>query len=95
MKNFTIAVASVLIFALGACAESVEKAVAAVANVNEITASKNIVKKSFAVGDFERISAGAIFKVIYTPAKGKPKVEVRTADNVMPLVAVAVEGGEL
>ena len=95
MKNFTIAVASVLIFALGACAESVEKAVAAVANVNEITASKTIVKKSFAVGDFERISAGAIFKVIYTPAKGKPKVEVRTADNVMPLVAVAVEGGEL
>ncbi len=95
MKNFTIAVASVLIFALGACAESVEKAVAAVANVNEITASKNIVKKSFAVGDFERISAGGVFKVVYTPGVGKPKVEVRTADNVMPLVSVGVKDGTL
>ncbi len=95
MKNFAIAVASVLIFALGACAESMEKAVAAASGGESITASKNIVTKSFAVGDFERISAGSIFKVVYTPATGKPKVEVRTADNVMPLVEVGVKGGTL
>ena len=95
MKNYAIMAAIVLALAFGACTESTVKAVAGGTDGKSITASENIVTKGFAVGDFERISAGGVFKVVYTPGVGKPKVEVRTADNVMPLVSVGVKDGTL
>ena len=93
MKNLAIAVAAAFIFALGSCAENVGKAVHYAAKDKDMTASGNIVAKSFAVGDFEKIRAGGVFKVVYTPAEGKSKVEVRTSDNVMPFVSVGVKCG--
>lgn len=95
MKNYAIMAAIVLALAFGACTESTVKAVAGGTDGKSITASENIVTKGFAVGDFERISVGGVFKVVYTPGVGKPKVEVRTADNVMPLVSVGVKDGTL
>lgn len=95
MKNLAIAVAAAFIFALGSCAENVGQVVHYAAKDKDMTASGNIVAKSFAVGDFEKIRAGGVFKVVYTPAEGKSKVEVRTSDNVMPLVSVSVNNGTL
>lgn len=95
MKNLAIAVAAAFIFALGSCAENVGQAVHYAAKDKDMTASGNIVAKSFAVGDFEKIRAGGVFKVVYTPAEGKSKVEVRTSDNVMPFVSVGVKDGTL
>ncbi|MDR0977192.1 MAG: DUF2807 domain-containing protein [Prevotellaceae bacterium] len=85
-----------LTFAVCACLASTLPLSAQIfGSSKKVVASKNYVTKSIHVDEFNALSVGGSFDVIFTQRPGRPEVIISTSDNIIDLIDVRVEQGTL
>lgn len=60
-----------------------------------VRGSRNLITKTFPLGEFTRIDASGMYEIDFYQAEDNPRVEVNTSDNIMEFVEVEVKGSVL
>ncbi len=87
MKRLCYSVLMAMVFMLISCADFVSD--------KRVKGNGKMVTKNVSVGDFQEISVAQAIRLVFVQQPGRPRVEVRTDENIHPLLDIAVEHGEL
>ncbi len=87
MKRLCYSVLMAMVIVLTSCANLVSD--------KRVTGNGKMVTKNISVSDFQEISVGQAIRLVFVQQSGQPKVEVRTDENILPLLDIAVKDGEL
>lgn len=60
-----------------------------------VTGNGKMVTENVSVDDFQEISVAQAIRLVFVQQSGRPKVEVRTDENILPLLDITVKEGEL
>lgn len=87
MKRLCYSILAAMVIVLTSCADFVSD--------KQVTGNGKMVTKNISVSDFRKISVAQAIRLVFVQHSGQPKVEVRTDENVLPLLDIAVKDGEL
>ena len=89
MKRFVLLLSAMLL-----CTSTIFGQVFTLGN-KKVKASNVYVTKQIKIDDFDRLEVGGSMDVVYKQVKGKPSLEIYTADNIVDLVKTEVVNGTL
>lgn len=89
MKRFVLLLSAMLL-----CTSTIFGQVFTLGN-KKVKASNVYVTKQIKIDDFDRLEVAGSMDVVYKQVKGKPSLEIYTADNIVDLVKTEVVNGTL
>lgn len=89
MKRFALLLSAMLL-----CASTISAQIFTFGN-KKVKASNVYVTKQIKIDDFDRLEVAGSMDVVYKQVKGKPSLEIYTADNIVDLVKIEVVNGTL
>ena len=89
MKRFVLLLSAILL-----CTSTIFGQVFTLGN-KKVKASNVYVTKQIKIDDFDRLEVAGSMDVVYKQVKGKPSLEIYTADNIVDLVKTEVVNGTL
>ena len=89
MKRFVLLLSAMLL-----CTSTIFGQVFTLGN-KKVKASNVYVTKQIKIDDFDRLEVAGSMDVVYKQVKGKPTLEIYTADNIVDLVKTEVVNGTL